>query len=242
MNISKQFISGLPQIPFRFGVGQFEGVVGHSTDDKEATAQNIHDWEARTFQNAFVHFAVDWNGVIQIASTDFICFGCGHTGNQRFVQIELCETDDPAKFKTSYGLYIQLIAELLKSKNFDLSNFYTHDDIRKMFPQDTTHTDPVEYLNGHGVSIAKLRNDIQWLLDEYNGKHSVLTSTQTKMVVVDVDGLNIRNAPNFDDSSVIGQVKKGEAFTIAKELNGFYQLKSGAYITSSTKYVHTVVK
>lgn len=71
-------------------------------------------------------------------------------------------------------------------------------------------------------------------------------STNTKFIRVLVDGLNIRKNPSWESSDVVGNVKKGEIFTIAKKVkvgNGFmYELKSGLYITASSKYVESLVK
>ncbi|PEV74625.1 N-acetylmuramoyl-L-alanine amidase, partial [Bacillus cereus] len=62
-------IPDLPKQPYRYGVGAYEGVVAHSTATPEAPAINIQKYESRTWRNAFVHYAVDWNETIQIADT-----------------------------------------------------------------------------------------------------------------------------------------------------------------------------
>lgn len=64
---------------------------------------------------------------------------------------------------------------------------------------------------------------------------------KTKVVVVTYegsDGVAIRNVPDYD-AKPIGSAKKGEAFTIKEEVNGFYKLKSGLFITNNPKYVTT---
>ncbi|PDX97477.1 N-acetylmuramoyl-L-alanine amidase, partial [Bacillus pseudomycoides] len=70
-------IDGLPKTPYRYGVGAYEGVVAHSTATPEAPAINIQKYETRTWRNAFVHYAVDWNETIQIADTKYIAYGGG---------------------------------------------------------------------------------------------------------------------------------------------------------------------
>ncbi len=62
-------IPDLPKQPYRYGVGAYEGVVAHSTATPEAPAINIQKYESRTWRNAFVHYAVDWDETIQIADT-----------------------------------------------------------------------------------------------------------------------------------------------------------------------------
>ncbi|PEK29387.1 hypothetical protein COL69_28965, partial [Bacillus pseudomycoides] len=49
----------------------------HSTATPEAPAINIQKYETRTWRNAFVHYAVDWNETIQIADTKYIAYGGG---------------------------------------------------------------------------------------------------------------------------------------------------------------------
>src|SRR5687768_9502989 len=87
-------IPDLPKQPYRYGVGTYEGVVAHSTATPEAPAINIQKYESRTWRNAFVHYAVDWNETIQIADTRYIAYGGGPGANKRFVHVELCETAD----------------------------------------------------------------------------------------------------------------------------------------------------
>ena len=55
------------------------------------------------------------------------------------------------------------------------------------------------------------------------------------------EDINIRSAANFDDSSIIGKVTKGGVYTVIEKIKrtgtDMYKLKSGVYITASTKYV-----
>ncbi|KGT40450.1 hypothetical protein IY08_30145 (plasmid) [Bacillus cereus] len=89
------FIPDLPKQPYRYGVGAYEGVVAHSTATPEAPAINIQKYESRTWRSAFVHYAVDWDEKVQIASTKHQAWGAGPAANARFVHVELCETSDP---------------------------------------------------------------------------------------------------------------------------------------------------
>ncbi len=62
-----------------------------------------------------------------------------------------------------------------------------------------------------------------------------------KYVTVIVDVLNVRKCPSWEGKAVAGTVKKGEVFTVTKKLkvgsSYMYKLKSGLYITASSKYV-----
>jgi N-acetylmuramoyl-L-alanine amidase len=234
VNINKQIINGLPKTPYRNGVNEWEGIIAHSTDDLDATAQNIRDFESHTWNNAFVHFAVDWNGIIQIAPIEYKCYGAGSEGNKRYISVEMCETNDADKFKKSYDNMVDLFVYLLKMKGFGVDKIFTHADITRLFPGTTTHQDPISYWKSHGVTVEEFKNDV-------NKKLHPVVKTQAvshRLVVVDVDNLNIRKIPSWSQSAVCGTVKKGDAFTIINELPEFYQIKSGFYITKSKKYVH----
>lgn len=73
-------------------------------------------------------------------------------------------------------------------------------------------------------------------------------TTKTTYVRVIYDGeLNIRSVADWN-AKASGTVKKGDVFTVVEKVqakNGttpMYKLKSGAYITTSTKYVETFTK
>lgn len=250
--ITQAIIPGLPKEPFRNGVNASEGVVGHSTDDLEAPAMNIEKFESSTYNNAFVHFAVDWTSIVQIADTSYIAYGAGYTANQRYIHVELCETSDANKFKESYNRYVWLIAKLLHDKKLGVvenKTFFTHADIHALYPTETSHTDPVDYLKSHGVTVAQLVADIK---AQYDGMDVSIATVPQKTpsstsnssesagkVTVLVDSLWYYNKPDWNAKA--GQVNKGEVFTVVKVLtvNGskMYALKSGNYITANPQYV-----
>ena len=86
--------------------------------------------------------------------------------------------------------------------------------------------------------------------DENNNNDFICTAKDVevfnnkKYVKVIVNELNIRNCPSWEDDAVAGTVKNGEVFTITKKVkvgsSYMYKLKSGLYITASTKYVKSM--
>lgn len=66
-------------------------------------------------------------------------------------------------------------------------------------------------------------------------------ASKTKYLRIIADSVNIHSSADFNSSSVVGKVKKGDVFTIAQKIErtgtDMYKLKSGVYITASTKYV-----
>ena len=70
----------------------------------------------------------------------------------------------------------------------------------------------------------------------------VEVNTDIKYVRVIYDGLlNVRKCPSWNDDVVVGTVKKDEVITVMKKVkvedSYMYKLKSGLYITASSKYV-----
>ena len=72
------------------------------------------------------------------------------------------------------------------------------------------------------------------------------TDNKTKYLRVIADKINIHNKADFNSSSVVGEVEKGDVFTITQKIErtgtDMYKLKSGVYITSSEKYVEIFEK
>ena len=66
-------------------------------------------------------------------------------------------------------------------------------------------------------------------------------ASKTKYLRIIADIVNIHSSADFNSSSVVGEVKKGDVYTIAQKIErtgtDMYKLKSGVYITASTKYV-----
>ncbi|UYX53365.1 N-acetylmuramoyl-L-alanine amidase [Bacillus thuringiensis] len=236
-------IPDLPKIPYRGGVGAYEGVVAHSTATPEAPAINIQKYESRTWQNAFVHFAVDWDEVIQIADTRYIAYGAGSAANQRFVHVELCETTNYEKFKHSYEKYVKLLAKILKDNNLSVEKgLWTHDDVRK-YLGGTDHEDPLDYLKSHGVSEAQFRADVQRAYN--NGGVSVPDNpSQPGEPTSNVEGIayilgynvNLRKGPDTS-YSVIRQLNKPEAYQVWGEKDGWLNLGGDQWVYNNPSYI-----
>lgn len=169
-DIQQMIIPGLPKKPYRHGAGAYEGVVAHATDTPGADALR----EAKYFQGnweeakAFVHFFVDWERIVQTADIDYTAWHAGPYANQRFVGVELCETDDPQKFRESYKRYVWLLAWILYRKRLGVSRkgtLWTHHDVTDTLGG-TTHEDPDAYLAKWGVSINQLVADVKAAYDE----------------------------------------------------------------------------
>ncbi|MDM5195453.1 peptidoglycan recognition family protein [Bacillus hominis] len=239
-------IPDLPKQPYRNGVGAYEGVVAHSTATPEAPAINIQKYESRTWRNAFVHYAVDWNETIQIADTKYIAYGGGPSANKRFVHVELCETADYDKFKRSYDKYVKLLAKILRDRGLSVEKgLWTHYDVTK-YLGGTDHEDPLDYLRSHGVSEAQFRADVQRAYNNSSVEVSVpdKPSKPAEVPTANVEGvayiqgnnINLRKGPNAS-YSVIRQLNKPEAYQVWGEKDGWLNLGGNQWVYNNPSYI-----
>ena len=213
--ITQSFIPGLPKLPYRNGFGAYEGVVCHATANYNDSATGERNYEATTYNNAFVHFFVDDQNIIQVADTNYLAWGCGSIGNKRFVQIELCQTYDSEKFKNAYARYVWLIAKILKDKNLgvkDGGSLVSHAWVTKNLGG-TTHQEPIDYLASYDVSWNQLVNDVTM---QYNGAGFLCT--------IEVQCETDVRAEASHTSGYITNAHKGNIFNVIQEKNGFYQV------------------
>ncbi|MBJ8025033.1 N-acetylmuramoyl-L-alanine amidase [Bacillus cereus] len=239
-------IPGLPKQGYRYGVGAYEGVVAHSTATPEAPAINIQKYESRTWRNAFVHYAVDWNETIQIADTKYIAYGGGPAANKRFVHVELCETADYTKFKRSYEKYVKLLAKILRDRGLSVEKgLWTHSDVTHHLGG-TDHEDPIDYLKSHGISEAQFRADVQRAYNNSNVDVSVpeKPSKPAEVPTAVTDGIayiegysvNLRKGPGTSYSK-IRQLNKPESYIVWAEKDGWLNLGGDQWIKNDSSYV-----
>ncbi|PEE42853.1 N-acetylmuramoyl-L-alanine amidase [Bacillus pseudomycoides] len=239
-------IPDLPKQPYRYGVGAYEGVVAHSTATPEAPAINIQRYETRTWRNAFVHYAVDWNETIQIADTRYIAYGGGPGANKRFVHVELCETSDYGKFKVSYDKYVKLLAKILRDRGLSVEKgLWTHYDVTK-YLGGTDHEDPLDYLRNHGVSEAQFRADVQRAYNNSSVDVSVpeKPSKPAEVPTANVEGvayiqgnnINLRKGPDAS-YSVIRQLNKPESYKVWGEKDGWLNLGGNQWVYNNPSYI-----
>ncbi|MBF7147100.1 N-acetylmuramoyl-L-alanine amidase [Bacillus toyonensis] len=239
----EMIIPDLPKQGYRYGVGAYEGVVAHSTATPEAPAINIRNYEARTWRNAFVHYATDWDENIQIASTKYRAWGAGPAANARFVHVELSETSDPIKFKKSYERYVTLLAKILKDRNIHPSvGLWTHKDITYKLGG-TDHEDPIQYLKSHGVSESQFRNDV---LKAYNGdsvsvkpkpqEPSESVTEASGVAYIDGQNVNLRSGPSTSNN-VIRKLQEGESYKVWGKVGNWLNLGGNQWIYYDSSYI-----
>lgn len=159
--IEVNLISGLPQEPY--DNGHSIGVIGHSTAVFGDTPYGERNYELTHWQDAFVHFFVGAGKIEQVADTNYVCYGAGHTANHLgYVQVELCQTEDAYQFIQDYAMYVWLLAKLLYDRNIEVIDDITlmsHAQVSAKWGE-TDHEDPIEYLASHGKMWANVVADV----------------------------------------------------------------------------------
>lgn len=162
--VTVSLIPNLPRIPYRNGVGNYEGVVIHYTDTSGDNAINEHKYETNHWQDAFLHEFIDAKTCLVQADKNYICWGCGPHGNQRYYQIEMCDASSQEEFNQIFDRTCLRAAEMLFERRLepvDNVTIRSHRQISEEWPQDTNHTDPDAYLAKWGYNWSMLVERVQ---------------------------------------------------------------------------------
>ncbi|GAF36318.1 N-acetylmuramoyl-L-alanine amidase family protein [Lentilactobacillus farraginis] len=155
--ITKQIWKGFPRYRYRHGKGKPEGVVIHETGNPSSTIFDEIAYMKKNYRNAFVHSFVDSNHIINIANTDYLCWGVGYPGNARFLQFEQTEMHSKKSFAHEVENAAYYTAYLLKSYHLKPNDavydgkgtVWSHGAVAK-YLGGSDHTDPVGYYKRAG--------------------------------------------------------------------------------------------
>lgn len=113
-SIEEHYTSYFPKYGYRNGVGKPEGIVVHDTANDNSTIEGEINYMRNNYTNAFVHAFVDGNRIIETAPTDYLSWGAGPYGNNRFINVEIVHTHDYASFARSMNNYADYAATQLQ--------------------------------------------------------------------------------------------------------------------------------
>lgn len=227
-------------------------IVIHYTGNDGDTDENNGKYFHNNIVKASAHYFIDDDSITQSVPDNYVAWSVGGSkysnadklGGGKFygkctnansISIELCDDVKNGVVYPSAGTIANAIAftkTLMKKYNVPASNVIRHADVNgKSCPA---------YWYG---TTAK---DNKWKT-EFHNKLTATTSTTSKVesysgyVKVLYNGLAIHNKASWDDSTISGTVKKDQIFTVVGRIKVdgvyMYKLKSGAYITSASKYV-----
>ena len=115
------------------------------------------------YNSAFVHAFVDGNRIIETAPTDYLSWGAGPYGNERYINVEIVHTHDYDSFARSMNNYADYAATQLQyyglkpnsAENDGSGTVWTHSAISRWLGG-TDHADPHGYFKQHNYSYNEL--------------------------------------------------------------------------------------
>ena len=167
----------------RFAAGKPTWVVVHSSGNPNASLESEIAYMARNQDNAYTQAWAGHNKIVEIANTDYRCWGAGRTANKYAVQIEVTEDKRLTKEQKLQAIDREAfwVAVQCAYYGIPLNKVYSHADISRMYPQDTDHTDPIAFFKSVGVSWSQFKAQVK----KY---HDVLVTGGDTTKITSLDG------------------------------------------------------
>ena len=224
----------------RFAAGKPTWVVVHSSGNPNASLESEISYMSRNYRNAFTNAWAGHNKIVEIANTDYRAWGAGRTANKYAVQIEV--TEDKRLTKTQKLQAIDResfwVAVQCAYYGIPLNKVYSHNDISRMYPQDTNHTDPIAFFKSVGVSWSAFKGQVKKYHDvlkaggdttkitSLNGQKATITASKAttntstgivkkyaeKGVFYPNETIIVRDAPTIK-TNIVARYYKGENLT-----------------------------
>ena len=188
----------------RFSAGKPTWVVVHSSGNPNAGIDSEIAYMTRNQDNAYVQAWCGHNKIVEIANTDYRCWGAGRTANQYAVQIEVTEDKRLSKAQKLQAIDREAfwVAVQCAYYGIPLNKVYSHADISRMYPQDTDHTDPIAFFKSVGVSWSQFKSQVK----KY---HDVLKAGGDTTKITSLDGQKPTVTPSKPTANTsTGIVKK----------------------------------
>jgi hypothetical protein len=209
------------------------GNIGASAQANHNYMKNINKSGERC---ASWHVTVGYDKIIQAQSFNYKTYHAGTAaGNNCAIGIEICMYNDKVKQQQAYENAMALIKILLNNYGWGIDKVKQHHDFSgKNCPA--------------WLRSGKFGFTWKWFKDSILADPAVSNPPvnepikKTSYIVrILVDSLNVRKGPGMNNG-IVDKVKKGQAFTIVEEQNGWGLLKSYSdnrqgWINLSDKYV-----
>lgn len=166
-SVKIEHVPDLPKAPYLKGVGKYEGVVIHYTDNPGDNARIEANFMKTNWKSAFVHEFIDADEIIQVADPDYKAWGAGAQANDRYIHLELCHEYTREDFEASYKKLIRRAAEYLYINQLGVTpakpdrtgTLWGHYHVT-LYWGGTNHVDPIQYLANWGISWDDLVEDV----------------------------------------------------------------------------------
>ena len=167
----------------KFSAGKPTWVVVHSSGNPNASLESEISYMVRNYNNAYTQCWAGHNKIVEIANTDYRCWGAGATANKYAVQIEVTEDKRLTKAQKLQAIDREAfwVAVQCAYYNIPLNKVYSHNDISRMYPQDTDHTDPIAFFKSVGISWSQFKSQVK----KY---HDVLVAGGDTNKITSLDG------------------------------------------------------
>lgn len=209
---------------YRKGYAKPEGVVMHSSGNPNAGIDSEIAYMSKNYGNAFTHAWAGHNKIVEIANTNYACWGVGPIGNPRFVQIEVTEDKRlsskqklQAIDRGAFWCAVQLNYYNLPCKNAEGGNgtVWSHNSVSK-YLGGTDHTDPINFFKKAGTNWAEFYNQVKAYYDiikqggDTNRVVSIADKQGNKAVVKSPNTPKKNHATKKDSKGRSTQFMKGE--------------------------------
>ena len=188
----------------KFSAGKPTWVVVHSSGNPNASLESEISYMSRNYRNAYTNAWAGHNKIVEIANTDYRCWGAGRTANKYAVQIEVTEDKRLTKAQKLQAIDREAfwVAVQCAYYGIPLNKVYSHNDISRMYPQDTDHTDPIAFFKSVGVSWSQFKSQVK----KY---HDVLKAGGDTTKITSLDGRKATVTPSKPTANTsTGIVKK----------------------------------
>lgn len=147
----------------RFASGKPTWGVVHSSGNPNAGIDSEIVYMTNNQDYAFTHAWAGHDKIVEIANTDYRCWGAGKTANQYAVQIEVTEDKRLTKAQKLQAIDREAFWMAVQCAYYGIpmNRVYSHNDISNMYPKETNHTDPIAYFKSVGISWAQFKDQVK---------------------------------------------------------------------------------
>ena len=155
------------------------GLVIHSTDNPHDTAQGEHDYFNSGDRQASVHYFVGTE-IIRCIPENEVAWGCGPTGNHKYIQAEMCEGEP---FAEVWARTVWLVADACVRYGWTTGpDVWSHRGISAKYGE-TTHTDPIAYLQRNGKTWEQLLSAIDEMIIQLKAPIPIATPSRSTTIL-----------------------------------------------------------